>query len=386
MLRRSIRNAYSPVRTMLIHQAPRPSKAKGPWARLDAACVEVNGCRDSMEDAHILSKYDPKAAVRVFGVFDGHREATCAELVAKEMETRLTAMGKAPSDDAITQACVAVDEITCARSRSGCVATFASIWPDEAKNNKLHVKVANIGDARIVRGCAADAAVMEALTEDHLPDVPVEEERIKRAGGYVASGRVCGRLMPSRAFGDPDYKTNKHLPPLEQMVCVQPDLRTTVLNDDDFLVIACDGVYESVIARPVTRADVVDIVRKVLSSDDGDVVDAAKAVVSAALDAQSYDNISCMVVWNNVRNKPKKKHPKFIAGPLSCTTRDFIDPYVDSFRRAGLTLREGIEARIKDIKANRLYWPVEANEEEHHLKAYKADKKAFLESLKNARW
>eukprot|EP00760_Papus_ankaliazontas_P004846 PhM_4_TR12208/c0_g1_i1/m.40400/K14803/PTC2_3; protein phosphatase PTC2/3 len=378
MLRRSLIAFRFPVLTTVVHQALRPTDATGPWARLDAACVEMNGYRDAMEDAHILSMYSPNAPVRPFGVFDGHSGHQCAELVAKEMEQRLIALGKAPSDDAITQACVDVDALACKHpSESGCVATFASVWPDE--KSTLNVKVANIGDARIVRGCVGNADVMESLTEDHVPDLPLEKKRIEAAGGFVQHHRVCGGLAPSRAFGDVSYKGKKELPPLQQMVCVQPDFKQTVLNDNDFLVIACDGVYE----RKISRADVVDLVNKVLSTE-GDVVDAATTVIQAALQSGSTDNISCMVVWNNTQNKPTKTHPKFIAGPLLSLDEDFIIPYMISFRRAGVSVRDGIESRIGDVEAKR-HWPTHEAEQailEQHLSGDK--KEEFLSGLESA--
>jgi serine/threonine protein phosphatase PrpC len=44
--------------------------------------------------------------------------------------------------------------------------------------------------------------------------------------------------------GDHCYKRNTELPLHEQMISPQPDLETTTLTDDDeFIVLACDGIW-----------------------------------------------------------------------------------------------------------------------------------------------
>lgn len=49
------------------------------------------------------------------------------------------------------------------------------------------------------------------LTTDHKPDDPKEKDRIQKAGGIVANGRVNGNLNLSRALGDLEFKENKNL-------------------------------------------------------------------------------------------------------------------------------------------------------------------------------
>jgi len=51
-----------------------------------------------------------------------------------------------------------------------------------------------------------------------------------------------GCLSLSRAIGDLAYKNNDSLPPEEQRVTADPDVLQHVLADDDeFLILACDG-------------------------------------------------------------------------------------------------------------------------------------------------
>ena len=109
------------------------------------------------------------------------------------------------------------------------------------KGNELYV--ANAGDSRCV--LCRDGKAIE-LSFDHKPEDQPEMERIVKAGGKVtADGRVNGGLNLSRALGDHSYKRNKDLPPEEQMISALPDIKTITLDleKDEFMVLACDGIW-----------------------------------------------------------------------------------------------------------------------------------------------
>eukprot|EP00944_MAST-04C_sp_MAST-4C-sp1_P003960 g3960.t1 len=123
--------------------------------------------------------------------------------------------------------------------RCGCTAVVALIV-----GNTIYV--ANAGDSRGVL-CRKGAAV--PLSFDHKPNDKEETERIVGAGGFITSAnghfRVNGNLNLSRSLGDLKYKQNKALPPEKQMITAQPDLLTeTLLPGDEFIIIACDGVWD----------------------------------------------------------------------------------------------------------------------------------------------
>ncbi|CAN0484552.1 unnamed protein product, partial [Hapterophycus canaliculatus] len=64
-----------------------------------------------------------------------------------------------------------------------------------------------------------------------------------------------GNLNLSRAIGDLMYKADEDLSPEEQMITADPDLKTLVLTpEDEFIVLACDGVWNSLSSQEVTRA------------------------------------------------------------------------------------------------------------------------------------
>jgi len=77
---------------------------------------------------------------------------------------------------------------------------------------------------------------------DYGLSAPGEKARITAAGGFVDFGRVNGNLALSRAIGDFEFKKSAELAPEQQIVTAYPDVVVHDLGDDDeFLVIACDG-------------------------------------------------------------------------------------------------------------------------------------------------
>lgn len=82
-----------------------------------------------------------------------------------------------------------------------------------------------VGDSRAV--LYSNEAVRFG-SEDHKPSNLKETERIQKADGQVALGRVNGVLAVSRALGDFAFKEIKTLRPEEQKVSAEPDM--TVLD------------------------------------------------------------------------------------------------------------------------------------------------------------
>ncbi|EEY65747.1 uncharacterized protein PITG_03271 [Phytophthora infestans T30-4] len=95
----------------------------------------------------------------------------------------------------------------------------------------IRLYTVNVGDCRAVM-CRGGRGV--ALTSDHKPDRPDEQQRIEKAGGFKST-----YLAVSRAFGDRSLKT-----PTSLVSCEPEVKRVTVQDDDLFLVLACDGVWD----------------------------------------------------------------------------------------------------------------------------------------------
>ena len=85
------------------------------------------------------------------------------------------------------------------------------------------------------------------LSEDHKPALERERARIHKAGSTITNeGRVDGNLNLSRSIGDLRYKKNKSLKPEEHPVTAFPDVLKFERNSEqDFIVIACDGIWEA---------------------------------------------------------------------------------------------------------------------------------------------
>merc|ERR1712007_8127 len=124
--------------------------------------------------------------------------------------------------------------------------------------------VSNCGDSRAVL-CHNGKAV--ELSRDHKPELHSEKDRIGQAGGEVLRHGPCYRidgygLNLSRALGDFHYKSRADLPREEQKVIAVPEIKTVELTEDDeFVVLGCDGVFELNSSQTV-----VDIVRRNLAA------------------------------------------------------------------------------------------------------------------------
>ncbi|CAK8991466.1 Probable protein phosphatase CG10417 [Durusdinium trenchii] len=165
---------------------------------------------------------------------------------------------------------------------------------------KRSVTVANCGDSRAVL-CRNGKAI--ELSEDHKPELASEEQRIRLAGGSVKLIGPCHRidgwgLNLSRALGDFHYKARGDLSAEEQKVIAVPEIRTVQLHDDDeFLVLACDGCFEL-----HTSQNVVDIVSVALRAGF-DVKQAAEQLVDQSCSpnlvktrGKGGDNCSAIII------------------------------------------------------------------------------------------
>lgn len=188
-------------------------------------------------------------------------------------------------------------------SDSGSTAVVALI-----RNKEIYV--ANAGDSRCIL-CRAGKAI--DLSIDHKPEDDTEKNRIQAAGGKVTEeGRVNGGLNMSRAIGDHFYKRNTSKSPKEQMITALPDIMTETLQEnDEFLVLACDGIWNS-----MSSQEVVDFVKEKLKDEQNkkQLSLICEQLFNRCLapntmgDGTGCDNMTCIIVtfdqiWNNNKNK-----------------------------------------------------------------------------------
>ncbi|KAH7649793.1 Ppm1g-prov protein [Cryptosporidium bovis] len=146
------------------------------------------------------------------------------------------------------------DSGACGPDHCGTTAVVAVIVQGNSNQSPFLI-VANAGDSRAVLSRSGQAI---ALSHDHKPELPIENERILKAHGTVENGRVDGNLNMSRTLGDLQYKSDETLTPREQKITAFPDVRIIPLtSEDEFIILACDGIWDV-----VDNQLCVDIVRR----------------------------------------------------------------------------------------------------------------------------
>lgn len=175
--------------------------------------------------------------------------------------------------------------------RTGCTACVLGV--DEAKK-KFYF--ANAGDSRVVM---CKNGVAYAKSEDHKPELESEKTRIYKADGWISDGRVKGNLNLTRGFGDLEYKQNKNLPPEEQMITANPDIRIEDFNSDiDFFIIGCDGIWDC-----LTNQEACDFVSKKLKEPNVRISKIIEDMMDSIVAKDLYnetgvgcDNMTCIVI------------------------------------------------------------------------------------------
>ncbi|KAL7339359.1 phosphatase 2C-domain-containing protein [Rhodotorula toruloides] len=140
---------------------------------------------------------------------------------------------------------------------------------------KRTLYTANVGDARAVLSRGGRAI---RLTYDHKAADSKEAERIEAAGGYVMNSRVNGYLAVTRSLGDSQMK---------QFVVGSPyTTETTLRDEDDFLIVACDGLWDV-----CSDQQAVDLIQGCK-----DPQEASDKLLQYALTHRTTDNLTVMVV------------------------------------------------------------------------------------------
>lgn len=229
------------------------TSANGGDKRLFYGLSAMQGWRISMEDAHTaelnLLEDNPKAAkehasqLSFFGVYDGHGGSNVAlfagdnihRIVAKQDTFKTGNYEQALKDGFLATDRAILNDPKYEDEVSGCTACVGLITDDK-------IYIANAGDSRSVLGVKGRA---KPLSFDHKPQNEGEKARITAAGGFVDFGRVNGNLALSRAIGDFEFKKSAELAPEQQIVTAYPDVVVHEISDDDeFLVVACDGIWD----------------------------------------------------------------------------------------------------------------------------------------------
>ncbi|KAA3464663.1 putative protein phosphatase 2C 51 [Gossypium australe] len=262
--------------------------------------LSVIGRRCEMEDAvKVELGFMAKGGEKFdfYGVYDGHGGARvaeeCKERLHKLLVEEIVEEGSGSGIDwgRTMERCFEKmdEEVNKGRMAEEMVGSTAVV----AVVGNEKVVVANCGDSRAV---LSRGGVAMPLSFDHKPDRPDELERVEAAGGRVINWngyRVLGVLATSRSIGD------QYLKPF--VICKPEVTVREVMNGDEFLILASDGLWDVVSNEVACR-----VVRRCLNgqirSKTADVLnqnrasEAAAVLVELAMSRGSKDNISVIVI------------------------------------------------------------------------------------------
>ncbi|SGY17697.1 BQ5605_C015g07862 [Microbotryum silenes-dioicae] len=309
--------------------------ASGEDERLMWGVSEMQGWRTTMEDAHahVLSLGPERdgAKTSFFAVYDGHGGSTVARFAGDTVHHRLAANEAFKKQDyvaALKRAYLETDEDLRANpdfvgDPSGCTAVSAIITSD------LTLICANAGDSRAVMSLGGEA---KPLSFDHKPTNRAEKSRIVAAGGFVEMDRVNGNLALSRALGDFEFKQGANLEPEHQIVTADPDINIhTHTEEDEFLVIACDGIWDVLKSQEVINNVRLGIAeRKELSTICEDLMDQCLAP-DPDWGGLGADNMTAMVIAI-LGNRTKEEWYDWVAervekGVPYPTPKEYTEPF-----------------------------------------------------------
>ena len=233
--------------------------------------------RQSMEDIGVtLPEFITEPKTSLFGIFDGHG----GNDVVKYIKNRLPEIIKSyleknnSIEDSFTFAFNKIDEELkfYDSEHTGSTATLVVF-----QNNKIYC--ANVGDSTAF---IIYDNFIKKISTDHKCSDPKEEERIILSGGKVTKNRVMGQLVLSRCLGDLYCK--------KYGVSNIPDISMNKLDSNvKYVVVASDGVWDVVNENELMN----------LSKNDKNADGLCKDLVKLAIDKETKDNVSCIVVSFN---------------------------------------------------------------------------------------
>lgn len=251
------------------------------------------------------------------------------KIIAKQADFATGNFEKAMKDGFLASDRAILQDPKYSEEVSGCTAATAIVTSEK-------VFVANAGDSRTVLGVKGRA---KPLSFDHKPQNEGEKARITAAGGFVDFGRVNGNLALSRAIGDFEFKKSVDLPPEQQIVTSFPDVVIHELTEDDeFLVLACDGIWDCQSSQAVVefvRRGIVE--RQELHKICENMMDTCLAS-SSDNGGVGCDNMT-MVVVAFLRGKTTEEWYDLIAkrvadGDGPCAPPEYAQPKSNNFEKS----------------------------------------------------
>ncbi len=218
------------------------------------------------EDRFSMSQYDDGY---IFGVYDGHCGNQASTFCSQHLPLIImnNEILKTDKIQTIKNSFFIIDKDFCQstlNNNEGCSALIALIEKNE-------IIIANAGDCKAIM---CQSGIYVSLSQEHIPKLLDEKERITKNKGYISSGKVKGRLETTRGIGDKNFK--------KCGVIADPELVEWELNSNtEFLVLATDGLWNI-----LSNQEVMDIVKTNKNHNN-----VSKLLVKQALDFHKKENI-----------------------------------------------------------------------------------------------
>lgn len=259
----------------------------------------IKNDRNTQEDTTISSWIDDNhlGKILVLGVFDGHGGDYVSTFLQNEfikifkncLEKNKDIHDINTISSALKDSLLQADsEIPVEYSDHGSTATVAIFVQDM-------LIVANIGDSRIVCVKHDENNTVTQLSYDHNIKNSKEFDRVK---DVIYFGRVCGILAMTRAIGDHTLRPS---------VSGEPDIFMYKLNPDDTIILATDGLWDTVDNSKVGKV-VYNVEKRCLQKECTKPLELAcriipKILVKEAIINGSRDNISVIIArYSSVSN------------------------------------------------------------------------------------
>jgi len=277
--------------------------------------------RDYNEDTMTATKLklnpkDRNSFCYFFAVYDGHGGSGCSYYLKNHLHNNLYDFSVKGIKNAINLTEKNFMEDKAVNTYGDLADTSGSCACIVILENKKCI-IANIGDSRCV---IFKNKKVVFTTTDHKPNSNDEKRRIESSGGSIyqtnsviplyqngklieAPWRVLpGRLSVSRTFGDIEAKDEK-FGGKKNVVIAKPDITEFELDDDyNFIVIGCDGIFD--VLSNIEILECIKIVIKINKNKNKKINelcgDFAAMIIKSALEKESFDNLSCIVIVFNI--------------------------------------------------------------------------------------
>ncbi|KAM3141727.1 hypothetical protein pb186bvf_006049 [Paramecium bursaria] len=216
-----------------------------------------------MRPAHYNQQYWPQSSF--FAVYDGHGGPQCADYMRDNLHQFIVKDENFPQNpkQAIERGFIKAEKAYLAIAdqkvldKSGCCAVVALIIDTICY-------IANVGDSRAI---LSQYGKGKTITIDHKPNQSDEQTRIIKNGGEIYQTSIPqmngenllgphrvlpGRLAVSRTFGDAEAKLTKY-GGMPNVISAEPDIFSFNITDQDFLILACDGIFDKMSTEEVIQ-------------------------------------------------------------------------------------------------------------------------------------